>query len=434
MSGADFRAKRLVAKPRLLGFFSGHGPHLCDEVVLESNPQNILFVRTDSIGDALLASGMLPVLRDRYPRSHITVLCQPHLEAIYQRNPAVDATLLVDKATYLKSADYRRAINRQMKAARFDLALNSVFSREPITDELTLASGATLRIAFTGNHSNISPKKEALYNWGYTHLLASGDQDLPELLRHQEFLTRLGFPPQSIRPQIHLQEQDHLWASDLFEQVAVDPARTIALFAGVQHSVRRYLGYGEALKRIVNDYGLNVIALGAEADREINDLNLRPLSNRTINLSGATSLTQSAALLRRCMLAVGGETGLAHMACAVGTPNVILLGGGHFGRFMPYSSLTSIVSLPLECYGCNWSCRYDKPHCVQNVAPELLERAILEAMEGRSSRCRVYLQGQDTLEPRWVDPSHWFRPWGFDIKSHAALASGSFNKIEIAIS
>lgn len=434
MSGADFRAKWLVAKPRLLGFLSGRGPHLCDEVVLEPDPQNILFLRTDSIGDSLLASGMLPVLRDRYPRSHLTVLCQPHLESVYQSNPAVDATILVDKVAYLGRADYRKTINRKMKAARFDLALNTVFSREPITDELTLASGATLRVAFTGNHCNISPKKEALYNWGYTHLLPSGDRDLPELMRHQELLARIGIPSRSIRPQIHLQEQDYLWADGFFEQTAFDPAHTIAIFAGAQHSIRHYLSYGEALKRTVDEHGMNVIALGAEADREINDLNLSVLGIRTINLSGATSLAQSAALLKRCRLAVGGETGLAHMACAVGTPNVILLGGGHFGRFMPYSSLTSIVCLPLECYGCNWSCRYDRPHCVRDVTPELLERAIREAIEGPSNRCRVYLQGQSTLTPRWADPSHWFRPWGCAIESQAAFASGRYNKIELAIS
>ena len=63
---------------------------------------------------------------------------------------------------------------------------------------------------------------------------------------------------------------------------------------------------------------------------------------------------QSAALIKRCRLVIGAETGLAHLACAVGTPNVILLGGGHFGRFMPYAATTTVVCLPLECYGCNW--------------------------------------------------------------------------------
>jgi len=339
------------------------------------------------------------------------VLCQSHLKEIYQGNPAVNDILPVDKQTYLESPDYRRVINQKMKAARFDLAINSVYSREPVTDELTLASGAALCIAFTGNHCNISPKKEALYNWGYTHLLPSVDKDLPELLRHQELLARLGFPSESIRPQIHLQEADRLWANDFFHQAAIDPARTIALFAGVQHSVRHYLGYGEALKQLVGEYGLSVIALGAEADREINDFNLNVLDVRTINLSGSTSLMQSAALMERCRLAVGAETGLAHMACAVGTPNVILLGGGHFGRFMPYSPLTSIVCLPLECYGCNWSCRFAQPHCIRDVSPALMERAIREALDGPSEQCRVYQQEPSETPPIWKNPGHWLQPW-----------------------
>lgn len=57
-------------------------------------------------------------------------------------------------------------------------------------------------------------------------------------------------------------------------------------------------------------------------------------------MSGQTTLRQIAALLSRCRLAVGSDTGLAHMACALKVPNVILVGGGHFGRFLPYSALT----------------------------------------------------------------------------------------------
>jgi pyruvate-formate lyase-activating enzyme len=76
----------------------------------------------------------------------------------------------------------------------------------------------------------------------------------------------------------------------------------------------------------------------------------------------------------------------------VGTPNVIMLGGGHFGRFMPYSPLTSTVCLPLSCYGCNWRCRHARAHCVQDVAPEVVEVALREALERGSPRPRLYLQ------------------------------------------
>jgi len=149
-----------------------------------------------------------------------------------------------------------------------------------------------------------------------------------------------------------------------------------------------------------------VLALGAAGDHQINQQNLDAIGTRTVNLSGALTLRQSAALLSRCRLAVGAETGLAHMACAVETPNVILLGGGHFGRFMPYSPLTSIVSLPLECHGCNWQCRYQRVHCVRDVAPSAIEEAIRRTLAEPSDKSRLFAVDKSAWqpgngEPRW---------------------------------
>jgi len=97
---------------------------------------------------------------------------------------------------------------------------------------------------------------------------------------------------------------------------------------------------------------------------------------------------------------VGGETGLAHMACAVGTPNVVVLGGGHFGRFMPYSPLTTCAILPLLCFQCDWKCPYDRAHCVKDLAPEVVTRAIRTALDAPSDK------------PRIVSQESWEQPWG----------------------
>jgi hypothetical protein len=99
-----------------------------------------------------------------------------------------------------------------------------------------------------------------------------------------------------------------------------------------------------------------------------------------------------AALLRRCRLYVGAESAGAHIACAVGVPNVVLLGGGHFGRFMPYSAHTSAVALPLHCYGCRWHCKYSSALCLESLEPRVLATAIAATLRGRSTRPRIFAQ------------------------------------------
>jgi len=94
--------------------------------------------------------------------------------------------------------------------------------------------------------------------------------------------------------------------------------------------------------------------------------------------------------LRRCRLYVGAESAGAHMACALGIPNVVLLGGGHFGRFMPYSPLTSAVVLPMDCFGCNWRCKYDTAHCIASVDPKVLDAAIANALNGPRQKPAIF--------------------------------------------
>ena len=124
-----------------------------------------------------------------------------------------------------------------------------------------------------------------------------------------------------------------------------------------------------------------------------------------MDLAGKTTLRQTASLLRKCRLYVGAESASAHISCAVGTPNVVVLGGGHFGRFLPYSPLTSAVCLPLECYGCNWACRYERAHCIKDIEPEVLREAIHRSLSEPAAKPRVFAQPRGQWTPGPAEPA-----------------------------
>ena len=208
---------------------------------------------------------------------------------------------------------------------------------------------------------------------------------------------------------VWLTPEDEQFADDFFQKNNVKPEQTIALFAGVQNDVRLYEQYGTAIAQTCKDNQFTIIALGAAADRSVNQQNLDAIGVRTLNLSGKTTLRQAAAIIKRCRLAVGAETSMAHIACAVGTPNVIVTGGGHFGRFMPYSPLTSIVCLPLECYNCSWCCKFERVHCVKDIMPEVLAEAVRQTLDHKAAKPRVFVQGESLWRPQPGLPAwKWF--------------------------
>jgi len=361
---------------------------------LKKDVENILWVRTDSIGDGILSSSMLPYVRKRFDGARITVLCQEHVAELYEFCPFIDRIIAVPSEHEWQSQGQYESVIRTIQKTEPGILLNSTYSVHGLSDIKGL---------------EFVPKRLALRHGmgvSYTDIIPTGKKLKPELARHCDFLRGIGVDVCSLEPEMWITSSDKQFADEIFKKYGFEPSRTIALFAGARTGHRLYENYGRALHDICRKSGYTIVALGAEDDYEINQRNLEAAGIFGVNLSGQMTLRQTAAILKCCRLAVGAETALAHIACAVKTPNVILLGGGHFGRFMPYSPLTTAVSLPLECYGCDWQCRYDRVYCVWDVAAEVISEAIRQRLSGPSTKPRVFVQGASRWNaapgrPRW---------------------------------
>ena len=387
-------------------FSSSHLSSEPQPTLPSKNYKHILWIRPDSIGDNVLAASMLPHIRKKYKNAKITIVCQEHIAKLYEACPYADNIIALNKGRFLQNEQYYEEIRNSLRTLKADLSLHSVYSRELAGDLLVIdCSKAEERVALEGDTHNILANQKSKLDKLYTRLLPSKGKHKLELNRHRDFLRGLNIDVPSLKPMIWTTVEDEEFAENFFEENSFRPEHTIALFAGAQQRQRLYDKYGESLSEFCKKNHLSVIALGAENDRDINQRNLDPIGVKTVNLSGKTTIRQVAAIMKRSRLTVGAETGLAHISCAVGTPNVILLGGGHFGRFMPYSPLTSIVCLPLKCYGCNWGCRYQDSHCIKGIKPEVVAEALRQTFANPSEKTRVFAQGESLWEPNPWQPA-----------------------------
>jgi glycosyltransferase involved in cell wall biosynthesis/ADP-heptose:LPS heptosyltransferase/chemotaxis methyl-accepting protein methylase len=364
--------------------------------------QRILFVRTDSIGDAVLASSMLEPIRRKYPQAKLTVLCQQHVADLFVACPFVDSIICYDRKKMDIPAEHAQIL-AEITAFHPDLILNSVRSRDHFSNELTQLYRAARHIAIESSFDNISPADHFQSLGGYEQLIPTPGAHKPELARHTDFLRGLGIESGILQPVVWTTSADEQQADAFFQQKSLSPATTIAVFPGAQHDVRVYHGYGEALKGLKD---FHFLIFGDASQKPLALALERDLPGRTTSLCGRSNLRQTATLLRRCRLYVGAESAGAHMACAMGVSNVVLLGGGHFGRFLPYSPLTSAVSLPLDCFGCNWRCPHRRAHCVKDLSPAVLAEVIKQTLEKTSPRPRLFLQSANswpagTVLPAW---------------------------------
>ncbi|MHC4790384.1 MAG: FkbM family methyltransferase [Planctomycetota bacterium] len=334
----------------------------------ESKLKNILWARSDSIGDNVLAASMLPYIRP----------C-----------PFADDIVVFDKKRIIEDNNYRQKIISRLRTFKPVLFLNSTYSRDPLTDALAFESGASERIGMDGDLSNITAELKEQNNQCYSLLVPSEGKHKLEFERHRDFLCVLGIDTPVLEPMIWIASDDEEFAEKFFEENRLDSEHTIALFPGAQNSNKAYERYESVLKNF-DDFKFLILG-GSDTKAQADEI-CKMLPDRCLNLVGKTTIRQMAAIIRRCRIYLGSESAGAHIACAVNTPNVVLVGGGHFGRFLPYSPLTSMVSLPLQCYGCNWQCGYQRIHCIKDIEPEVITEALRRSLDGQIEKPRVFVQ------------------------------------------
>ncbi|RII29501.1 MAG: hypothetical protein CXR30_11465 [Geobacter sp.] len=358
----------------------------------KSSVADILFIRTDAIGDNVLASSMLPAVTGLYPGARITVLCRQHISELYETCPFVSKVLAFDFDRACQDDSYRDDLLAHLQSLSFDLTLVTQYSRDMLTDIFAIGSFARERIAFSGDNCEISPEVKRLNDGCYTRLIDISSYSRRECDRLRDYLVALGMDSAELTPSLWTIPADGKLANNFFRQHALKKESTVAICINGSHSNKMYPYYAEALGNLCQQESITLIALGGRDDFAASQAVLNKIGGPHLNLCGLTTLRQSAEILRRCRMLVSADTGTAHLACAVGARNLVVMWGGHFGRFFPYSPLTSLVCLPLECYECNWQCPHDRWHCIREITPATVAIAMEQTFMGGALKPRIFVQ------------------------------------------
>jgi len=91
--------------------------------------------------------------------------------------------------------------------------------------------------------------------------------------------------------------------------------------------------------------GTDVRNFGKTIEEEISDRRLK-------NFVGATALAETAAVIRRSRAFIGPDSGLAHLACALGVPVIAFFGPGQVNKWRPAGEIHKTISVNLACSPC----------------------------------------------------------------------------------
>jgi len=270
----------------------------------------ILFVTSTRIGDAVLSTGLLAYLVERFPGARLTIAAGPVAAPLFETVPGLERLLVVRKR---RGALHWLQLYAAVAGQRWDLVVD-------------LRGSALAWLLRTGER----------------RVTAKGDA-----AKHRvEQLARLFDldPPPS--PTLWLASTHEARAAALVPPggpvLAIGPA---ANWRGKQWRAGRFAELALALTAptgLVPAARIAVMAAAHEREQAQPLLAAVP-PVRVIDLVGHTDLLTAAAVLRRCAMFIGNDTGLMHVAAASGVPTLGLFGPSPPEQYAPWGRWTAIV-------------------------------------------------------------------------------------------
>lgn len=166
----------------------------------------------------------------------------------------------------------------------------------------------------------------------------------------------------------------------------------IALGPGSKMPAKRwFLPRYEALcRRIVAAHAeVGLVVLGGPEDRAAGDVLQRAVgSERLLNLAGDTDIIESAAVLARCGLYLGNDTGTMHLAASMGVPCVaVFTSRENRDTWLPWGEEHQVLRRELACSGCMLErCEQERMRCLDLISVDDVWQALAARLASLQTR------------------------------------------------
>ena len=325
---------------------------LCDR----TRVKRVLVFHLNQIGDLMFTLPALKVLREAYPQAHITSVLRPHLSGLVAESGFVDEIL------NRPSAPLHAAVGMGLKLRQSKPDMAVGFSQSATMVLAARLSGARHRVGYV-------------------------DSDLGQLLTHRIQVRGIPSPEKVMRlvrglglkptktdyvGLVRLSAEDEATGAKLAAECE-GSGPLIALAPG-ESAARPYKcwsteGFRQMATALVRD-GARVVVVGGPDDASLGQAIVANLGDRGHNLAGRTAPSELAALLERCDLLIGIDSGPMHVAAAMGRPVVGLFGPTDPRQTGPLGQGHEVIFHEQPCWG----------PCVHPVTPKCTHRACMSAI------------------------------------------------------
>ena len=287
------------------------------------DPRNVLVLNFGQLGDVVLSLPALAAIRKRFPQARITVAGGLAASLVVEMSGSADRTLAIDRVKLRDGPKWRGVLSLvqlvgDVRRTRYDLVIDLHSLSE--SNVLGWLSGAPERVfAQRGGRS--------------LDFLATVRTPWEERAKHQvdrylDVLAPWGIRGVSRVPHLPTRADDDRTVQKMLDERGVArEQRLIGLFPGASQADRRWPleRFAELAARLEKSEGARAAVFLGPEEAALGKLVRKAFSSSALVFEELT-LSQFASAAARLELFISNDTGPMHLAAAVGTPVLLLLG------------------------------------------------------------------------------------------------------------
>ena len=344
--------------------------------------RGILVIRMDGIGDMTLFRNSLDHYANAFgiAANEITVLGCESWSSIASEVFDDYRVITINEHRYARHLGYRLKVNIRVRFFAPQITVSDAYFRRALmSDSLAWVAGAPRTVVALPYINERTRPEFAWYMSQGWEVIDTGAYPAHELVRHARFI-------EAVTGQSVLPEAPAITWRDRSPPAKITSPYVVLNPGSNEYGRRWPLTEYVALASWLRARDLRVVFVGKAEEKACDDL-LAPLleDEGIVDMIGQSTLPELFDIMSGADLVVSNDTGPAHVAIALGTKTVVIVGGGHFGCFVPYPDgvvpgHAKFVYRRMDCYHCFWRChKRDDPKasfpCVAAVSIDQVRTA-----------------------------------------------------------
>jgi lipopolysaccharide heptosyltransferase II len=312
------------------------------------NPKRILIARTDRLGDVVLTTPVIKLLRREFPDAYIAFMVRPYTKDVLINNKDIDEVITYDKDQGQQSFVDTVKFAMNLRKKQFDMAI----AMHPTNrvHMIMFIAGIPVRIGYDRKLSGLLTKR-------IIHRKQEGT--FHEVEYNFKMLENAGISTENADPIPYMftGSEEKKYVDSIFLDKGLTE-KVVAIHAGASCESKRWPveRFAEVCRDILKNYGCDIVLIGGPDTSEINAKISEITKAKIHDMTGRFSVGELAEFLRRCKLLISNDSGPVHIATAVDTPVLSIFGRSSAGlsptRWKPIGDRNIVIHGNAGCDDC----------------------------------------------------------------------------------